>query len=85
MNMLRERYIYLFFRVSIFFKGALSLIEIASGITALLISPAAIGSFIVEMSQDYLVEDPNVSSHCMHCRLDNNFPLHHNSFSHFIF
>jgi len=54
-----EKYIYRFFRLSIYFKGALSLIEIASGIAALLISPATIGAFIISVSQNQLLEDPD--------------------------
>ena len=59
MNALRERYLYHIFRLSIFFKGALSLTEIAAGIAALLISPASIGAFIVTISQNALLEDPD--------------------------
>jgi uncharacterized membrane protein len=56
---MNEKYIYRFFRLSIYFKGALSLIEIASGVAALLISPAAIGAFIVSVSQNELLENPD--------------------------
>ena len=57
-NRLREKYLYDLFRVSIFLKGLISLIEIFSGIAILFITPAMIGSLIINISQNELGEEP---------------------------
>ncbi|HVM73406.1 MAG TPA: DUF2127 domain-containing protein [Candidatus Paceibacterota bacterium] len=56
---LQERYIYQLFRVGIFLKGMLSLVEIFVGIAAIFVSPASIGNAIITASQNRLADDPD--------------------------
>ena len=53
-----ERYVYRLFRMGIFLKGMLSLVEIFAGSTILFISPAIIGGTLINLSQNELAEDP---------------------------
>jgi uncharacterized membrane protein len=52
-----ERRIYWFFRIGVFLKGAVSLIETISGILVLTIPTFLIGT-VVSMSRDELLEEP---------------------------
>ena len=54
----REKYVYRLFRLSIFLKGLLSLIEIFAGSVVLFIAPAAIGSALIGIIQYELTEEP---------------------------
>ncbi len=66
-NKLREKYLYQLFRVGIFLKGTLSLVEIFAGTAILFITPLSIGNFIIAMSQNELAEEPGsfLASHAL--------------------
>ena len=55
---LNETYVYDLFRVSLFLKGLLSLVEIFAGFAALFITPAKIGGMIIRVSANELAEEP---------------------------
>jgi uncharacterized membrane protein len=54
----QEVYIYDFFRISLFLKGIISLVEIFAGIAVLFITPARIGSAIIRFSANELADEP---------------------------
>ena len=64
---LQEKYLYRLFRVGIFLKGVLSLVEIFTGAALLFITPLMIGNVIIAMSQDELAEEPGsfLASHAL--------------------
>ena len=55
------------FRVSLAFKGALSLLEIAAGLTAYFVNANDVVRIVASITQDELAEDPNdfVASHVL--------------------
>jgi uncharacterized membrane protein len=57
-NAQEEKYLYRLFRVSIFLKGLISLVEIFAGIAVLFITPAMISNVIINISQNELAEEP---------------------------
>lgn len=57
-NLLQEERITLYFRVSVFLKGLISLVEIIGGIVVLFIPVSYLTDIIVRLAQAELVEDP---------------------------
>lgn len=58
-EVIREKRIGQFFRISIMLKGLHAVLEIIGGILLVFISPAAITKFVVGITQNELLEDPN--------------------------
>lgn len=48
-----------FFRISVFLKGIHALLEILGGVLLLIVTPGQIVTFIVALTQDELIQDPN--------------------------
>ncbi len=64
----QEKEIYLFFRLSVLIKGAISLLEIVAGVLVLFISPTFVTNLVVTLTQDDLAQDPNdfIATHLLH-------------------
>ncbi len=55
----QEKRITLYFRISVFMKGLVALLEIIGGVLALFIPVSYITDFVVHFAQAELIEDPN--------------------------
>lgn len=66
-NSAKEEKIRLYFRISLFLKGAFSALEIVSGLLVFFIPVAAVTTMVTEFAQAELLEDPNdfVATHAM--------------------
>ena len=58
-KVIREKRIGQFFRISIMLKGLHAVLEIIGGLLLVFISPAVITKFVVWITQNELLEDPN--------------------------
>ncbi|HWB34180.1 MAG TPA: DUF2127 domain-containing protein [Candidatus Paceibacterota bacterium] len=62
-----ERRTKLYFEISVWLKGLISLAEVIAGILVIAVSPANLASWIISASQDELLEEPGsfIASHVL--------------------